>query len=131
METNYPTAGAETTALHREAGQAGSTESASVFGSGGKTLRMREELSNLKSDLDALMSHASTLNENELREARDRILARFSSVRHAARGFAEQAGRQFSQGRDLTADYVRDKPLQSVAIAAGVGLLVGAILRRS
>ncbi len=127
METNYPTAGAETTALHREAGAAGSTE----FGGAGKALRMREELSNLKSDLDALMSHASTLNENELREARDRILARFSSVRHAARGFAEQAGRQFSQGLDLTADYVRDKPLQSVAIAAGIGLLVGTILRRS
>lgn len=122
MESNYPTAGAETTGLHRDTGS---------MASGGKVLRMREELSTLKSDLDALMLHASTLNENELREARDRILARFSSMRHAARGFAEQASRQFSQGRDLTADYVRDKPLQSVAIAAGVGLLVGAILRRS
>ncbi len=126
METNYPTAGAETAALQRDTGQPGAT---GAF-AGSKALRMREDLANLKSDLDALMSHASTLNENELREARDRILARFTSVRHAARGFAEQAGRQFSQGRDLTADYVRDKPLQSVAIAAGVGLLVGAILRR-
>ncbi len=131
METNYPTGGTETTSLHRETGQTGAAGTASSLGSGGKTLRMREELSNLKSDLDALMSHASTLNENELREARDRILARFSSMRHAARGFAEQAGRQLNQGRDLTADYVRDKPLQSVAIAAGVGLLVGAMLRRS
>ncbi len=96
----------------------------------GKALRMREELSTLKSDLDALMSHASTLSETELREARDRILARFSSMRFAARGMAEQATRQFSQGRDITADYVRDKPLQSVAIAAGIGLLIGAMLRR-
>lgn len=121
MESNYPSAGAETAGLHRDAGP---------IAAGGKALRMREELSTLKSDLDALMLHASTLNENELREARDRILARFSSMRYAARGFAEQASRQFSQGRDLTADYVRDKPMQSVAIAAGVGLLVGAILRR-
>ncbi len=97
---------------------------------GGKALRMREDLANLKSDLDALMSHASTLSENELYEARDRILARFSSVRFAARGIAEQASRQFNQGRDITADYVRDKPLQSVAIAAGVGLLIGSMLRR-
>ncbi len=96
----------------------------------GKALHLREELSTLKSDLDALMSHASTLSETELREARDRILARFSSIRFAARGMAEQATRQFSQGRDLTADYVRDKPLQSVAIAAGIGLLIGAMLRR-
>ncbi len=96
----------------------------------GKAMRMREDLAALKSDLDALMSHASTLNENELREARDRILARFSSMRFAARGIAEQASRQFSQGRDISADYVRDKPLQSVAIAAGVGLLLGTLMRR-
>ncbi len=98
--------------------------------SSGKAVRIREDLANLKSDLDALMSHASTLSENELHEARDRILARFSSVRFAARGIAEQAGRQLTQGREMTADYVRDKPLQSVAIAAGVGLLIGAMLRR-
>ena len=99
-------------------------------GAAGKALRIREELANLESDLDALMSHASTLSENELNEARDRILARFSSARFSARGFAEQAGRQFNQGRDITVDYVRDKPLQSVAIATGVGLLLGAIMRR-
>lgn len=130
METNYPTAGTETTGRHRDTAAAAAGSAATATASGGKVLRMREELSNLKSDLDALMSHATTLSETELSEARDRILARFSSMRFAARGFAEQAGRQFSQGRDITADYVRDKPLQSVAIAAGVGLLVGAIMRR-
>ncbi|MEO0317842.1 MAG: hypothetical protein RL404_1519 [Pseudomonadota bacterium] len=98
--------------------------------SSGKAMRIREDLANLKSDLDALMSHASTLSENELHEARDRILARFSTMRFAARGIAEQAGRQITQGRDLTVDYVRDKPLQSVAIAAGVGMLIGAMVRR-
>lgn len=96
----------------------------------GSAMGMREELANLKTDLDALMSHASTLTETELREARDRILARFSSMRYAARGMAAQAGRQFSQGRDITVDYVRDKPLQSVAIAAGAGLLLGMLMRR-
>lgn len=91
---------------------------------------LRDELSNLKGDLDALMLHASTLSDSELREARDRIVARFSSMRFAAKGIAEQAGRQLSQGRDVTADYVREKPLQSVALAAGIGMLIGALLRR-
>ena len=124
METDIPLTGGssgETTSLRHEFKT--STQSSSALG-------MREELTNLKSDLDALMSHASTLTEHELREARDRILARFSSMRHAARGVAEQAGRQFSQGRDMTVDYVRDKPLQSVAIAAGAGLLLGLLFRR-
>lgn len=91
---------------------------------------LRDELAHLKNDLDALLLHAATLSESELREARDRIVARFSSMRYAARGIAEQAGRQLSQGRDVTADYVREKPLQSVALAAGVGMLLGALLRR-
>jgi ElaB/YqjD/DUF883 family membrane-anchored ribosome-binding protein len=91
---------------------------------------LREELSNLKSDLDALMSHASTLTENELREARDRIMARFSSMRNAAKGMADQASKQFNQGMDVTIDYVRERPLQAVAIAAGIGALMGLILTR-
>ena len=91
---------------------------------------LREELSNLKNDLDALMLHASTLSESELREARDRIMARFSSMRHAAKGIAEQATRQLSLGRDATADYVRERPLQSVLVSASLGMLIGALLRR-
>ena len=117
--------------------QTGSTEAGvrrhdyqTQAGAASKASRIRDDLTNLKNDLDALMSHASTLSEGELHEARDRILARFSSLRFSARGIAEQAGRQFNQSRDLTVDYVRDKPLQSVAIAAGVGMLLGAMLRR-
>lgn len=92
--------------------------------------RLREELSDLKNDLDALMSHASTLTEIELREARDRIMARFSSMRYAAKGIADQASKQFNEGMDVTVDYVRERPLQSVAIAAGIGALVGLLLTR-
>ncbi len=126
METDSPLGSSsgslgETSGIRRELRSGAQSSSATG---------MREELANLKGDLDALMSHASTLTEIELREARDRILARFSSMRYAARGIASQAGRQFSQGKDMTVDYVRDKPLQSVAIAAGVGLLLGMLMRR-
>ena len=38
-------------------------------------LGLRQELANLKEDLDALMLHASTLTESELCEARDRLVA--------------------------------------------------------
>jgi ElaB/YqjD/DUF883 family membrane-anchored ribosome-binding protein len=42
---------------------------------------------------------------------------------------AGQAGEQFSRGVDMTSDYVREKPMQAIAIAAGIGLLFG-MLRR-
>ena len=136
METDMSGTSAGTSAGSSGISSISSSETAGArheFRSGAQSsgaLGMREELANLKSDLDALMSHASTLTESELREARDRILARFSSMRYAARGMAEQASRQFSQGRAMTADYVRDKPLQSVAIAAGAGLLLGLLFKR-
>ncbi len=94
------------------------------------TSSLREELTNLKSDLDALMAHAATLTDSELSEAHDKILAKFSSVRHAAKGIAAEASRQLSHGVDITSDYVKERPLQSVAIATGVGLVLGAVLRR-
>ena len=129
MEINSPSSATESAGLHKEKDtSSGSSGSASSLGT--KANRIRNELSNLKNDLDALMLHATTLNEHELSDARDRILARFSSMRYAARGIADQAGRQLSQSREITVDYVRDKPLQSVAIAAGIGLLLGAMMRR-
>ncbi len=95
-----------------------------------RSTTLRSELSNLKSDLDALMTRASTLTDQELSEANDRIAAKFSSMRYAAKGMAAEAGRQLHQGVDATSDYVKDKPLQSVAIAAGIGLFLGLLAGR-
>ena len=53
-----------------------------------------------------------------------------ASMRQTAQSMAGQASKQLSHGVDVTTDYVKQKPLQSVAIAAGVGLLVGALLRK-
>ncbi|CAM8653383.1 ElaB Uncharacterized conserved protein [Oxalobacteraceae bacterium] len=119
METEIPNSSTDTSGRRPD-----------IHSRSSQTSGLREELSNLKNDLDALMLHASTLSESELREARDRIMARFSSMRHAAKGIAEQATQQLSLGRDVTADYVRERPLQSVLVAAGMGMLIGAILRR-
>jgi ElaB/YqjD/DUF883 family membrane-anchored ribosome-binding protein len=91
---------------------------------------LRSELANLKSDLDQLLSHASTLTDRELTDARDKLMQKFSSMQNAAKGLASEAGKQITHGVDVTSEYVKDRPLQSVAIATGVGLLIGAVLRR-
>jgi ElaB/YqjD/DUF883 family membrane-anchored ribosome-binding protein len=124
MNTEFSSATPENGASARKAAGASSYEAGRTGAS------LREELSNLKADLDALMSHASTLTDRELSEARDKIMAKFSSMRYAAKGLATEASKQFNHGVDLTSEYVKDKPLQSVAIATGVGLLLGAVLRR-
>ncbi|MDB5759643.1 MAG: hypothetical protein JWM30_2932 [Burkholderia sp.] len=84
---------------------------------------LRSDLADLKKDLDALLGKASTLTDRELRDARDRLLSRFGTVKDAAQ-------EQFQQGIDLASDYAKEKPMQAVAIAAGIGLLLGALTRR-
>jgi len=91
---------------------------------------LRNDLTTLKSDLDSLLSHASTLSERELSDAYARIMTKFSSMRYAAKGIAAEAGRQLNQGVDVTTKYVKGRPLQSVGIATGVGVVIGLLLAR-
>lgn len=90
---------------------------------------LRTELSNLKSDLDDLLSRATGMTETELSREHARLMTKFSSVRSAARGMAAEANRQLNQGVEVTTDYVKQKPLQSVAVATGFGLLLGVLLK--
>lgn len=127
-----PATGVETQRLltdaHRDDADAGSSEPTTSAGAGGVALR--EELARMKGELDALMARAATLSDHELASARDQLLARFSSVRHAARGVASDAREQWGRGVDFTSDYVRENPWQSVAIAAGAGMLISLLTGR-
>jgi|GEM_PF-837065 len=146
METNYSSGVPGMNESENKEHRAARSESDVYSGSGTAgepgSGSLREELTNLKSDLDTLLSRASSLTDRQLKEARDRLMSKFGSMRHSAKNMASdykniasdyshQLGEQFSHGMDTTADYVRDKPLQSIAIAAGVGLLLGAMLRRN
>ncbi|MET0962685.1 MAG: DUF883 domain-containing protein [Noviherbaspirillum sp.] len=112
MQTNYP--GDLSSASEAE------TEDQTSANAGSN---LRRDLSDLKKDLDALVGKASTLTDRELRDARDRLFVKFGTVREAAQ-------EQFKHGVDATCDYVKESPMQAVAIAAGVGLLLGALTRR-
>jgi len=91
---------------------------------------LRSELSNLKNDLDSLVTRAPSLSDDELAQAHGQLMAKFSSVRYAAKGIASEAGRQFNRGMETTTEYVKDKPMQSVAVAIGTGLLLGLLFKR-
>jgi len=112
METNYP--GDLSSAIEMDAEEKGG---------GASGANLRSDLADLKRDLDALLAKASTLTDRELRDARDRLLTRFGAMRG-------QAQEQLTRGVDMTSEYVKESPIQAIAIAAGVGLVLGAITRR-
>ncbi|HYD63685.1 MAG TPA: DUF883 domain-containing protein [Noviherbaspirillum sp.] len=91
---------------------------------------LRSELSSLKNDLDALVNRSASMSDDELTQAHAQLMAKFSSVRYAAKGIASEATRQLNRGMETTTEYVKDKPMQSVAVAVGTGLLLGLLFKR-
>lgn len=91
---------------------------------------LRSELSSLKNDLDALVNRSASLSDEELRQAHTQLMAKFSSMRYAAKGIASEATKQLNRGVETTTEYVKDKPMQSVAVAVGTGLLLGMLFKR-
>lgn len=108
----------------------GEREGAGFAGKRRPSASLRDNLSSMKDDLDALVNRAGSMSEQELSEAHSRMMSQFSSMRHAARGMATQATRQLNRSVDVTTDYVKDKPMQSVAVAAGLGLAIGMLFMR-
>ena len=91
---------------------------------------LRDDLSSMKENLDSLVGRAESMSDQELSEAHGKMMSQFSSMRHAARGMASEATRQLNRSVDVTTDYVKEKPMQSVAVAIGLGLAVGMLFMR-
>lgn len=90
----------------------------------------KEEMTSLRADLDDMTSRLSSFSESELTAAKEKILAKIESTKVSAKGIASEVTHQIHHGVDVTTDYVKERPLQSVAVAAGVGILLGMLISR-
>ena len=128
METNMSS---QTTAGN---GSASTTATKGAYGETKGTPRsaaaLRSELSSLRNDLDSLVNRSATLSDEELQRAHTQMMAKFSSMRYAAKGMASEASRQLNRGVETTTEYVKGKPMQSIAAAVGTGLLLGLLFKR-
>lgn len=84
------------------------------------------------------LRNAASQKAQELRSAAQERAQQFKSqATERADDFKEYAGQAFTEARDRYADlrvegekFIREKPVQAVLTAFGVGLFVGLILRR-
>ncbi|WP_075796639.1 DUF883 family protein [Massilia putida] len=84
----------------------------------------------LVKDAQSLLSAAASLTGNKADELRERGMELLDQALGKAGKYQDQA---MVKGKELahTADvYVKDNPWRTVAVAAGVGLLLGVILGR-
>lgn len=90
----------------------------------------KEEMTTLSSELDNLISRISGMSDLELVTAKAKFLAKVDATKAAAKGVALDVTRQINQGVGVTTDYVKERPLQSVGVAAGIGMLLGMLISR-
>ena len=90
----------------------------------------KREAASLREELDSLTSRISSMSDFELSEAKEKLLAKMEATKGAAKSVAADVTQHFNHGVDVTTGYVKERPLQSMAVAAGVGLLLGMLISR-
>ena len=90
----------------------------------------KDEMATLRSELDDLISRISSMSDLELVAAKEKLLAKIESSKVAAKGVASDITQQLNHGVGVTTDYVKERPLKSMAVAAGVGILLGMLISR-
>ena len=94
---------------------------------------MKSDMSNLKSRLENLASSGADEGVSNIQQIFGRLHDRFDNFMDT--DFAEELGvnAAFEKGREKTQETrekIQENPLQAVLIAAGVGAIVGFLMRR-
>lgn len=88
----------------------------------------------LLTELQALVTEAETLVGDNAGDASDEVMgglrARYEAMQERLSDLYDGARRKIVAGAKYTDTAIRENPYQSVAVAAGVGLLVGVLLGR-
>lgn len=89
------------------------------------------ELRNLRADLDGLISRIPHLAESELNAAKILLLQKYGAGTKTVTAVTTVARETITHGMEVAGDYVKDRPLKTVAVTAGIGMLIGMLIGRS
>lgn len=90
----------------------------------------KSEMAAIKQELDEFTARLPSLSDVDLQAAKEKLLAKIESAKVSAKSVVGDAREKLNHGVDASQEYVKTRPLQAVAIAAGFGLLVGLLVRR-
>ncbi len=88
------------------------------------TASKEDNISNLKAGQN--LRSAS----NDIEHAKEDLRDAAGKAGRKIRGIVDSAGDEFTHARDVVTSQIRTNPVQSSMIALGVGVLLGALLRR-
>ena len=94
------------------------------------TDRFRAQSGAVKDEVRELGRVTREAAQEKLNEARQVAEEAYQQGRQKAEHLYDQSKRKAGDVEDQLVDYIREKPLKSLAIAAGVGLLLGAFFSK-
>ena len=98
--------------------------------SGASTAELRQQTETIKEDIRKLGNIARDVAQDKLDEARQAATEAVESGRQKASDMLEKSRDKAGDVEDQMVEYVRNKPIKTVLIAGGIGLLLGAFLSR-
>ena len=94
------------------------------------TGRLLEDLRTVVRDTEELLKATASQTGEKAEEARRRVSAALDGAKVRLQQAQASAAQMSDEALKATEQYVRDNPWQAVGIAAGVGLVLGALLAR-
>jgi ElaB/YqjD/DUF883 family membrane-anchored ribosome-binding protein len=92
--------------------------------------RVATDLKTLASDAEALLRATADDASDKAKEARARLTAAVEKAKETCADLQERTVETAKEVAKKTDDTIRAHPYESIAVAFGVGILLGALLRR-
>lgn len=89
-----------------------------------------QNIQKLMDEVEAAVAKSGDAADKGLGHKLDALQDRLSHATDRVRGFYASARKQVSAGAQRTDETIRSHPYESLAVALGVGVLLGVVLRR-
>lgn len=91
---------------------------------------LARQVEQLRADVGEITRTLGDMSRGQVTELRARAGQRAAEIRDRGRESVEHAAERAREVERQAEDYVRERPVQALAIAAGLGLAIGYLTRR-
>lgn len=94
------------------------------------TDQLKEDLSQIGESARAIPGHAKGAAAEQYGNIRDQATQMYGQAKDVAGEYLQQGKDKLGEYESTLENYVREQPIKSLLIAAGVGVVIGAIWKR-
>ncbi len=94
-----------------------------------ETETLKKDIDALRSSIDKLTKDMSTMSESFAQDMKARAANKVGDLREEVSHIAGRIGAKGKQSSEAVEESVREKPLQSILLALGAGLMLAQLMR--